>query len=551
MSDPQNATCPKCSSSSAWNGTRCQHCNPDNPDPHPPGSASHQAEKTIRVLVVEEASVMAWRSRLKEFSRYDPKGYEAANYLRCRDACDTFPGEVVEFHVSPTTPVADLILRYVGEHPRTYKRDELRAAATAPDVRVRPFWLPRETLAEEEPLDLAVQLAAGAPSLALVCPKPGERHPGLKWTGTVGEAGFDDGDALLLRRTSPADLLSTAASVIVERSTLRCVRTVRDAAQFFNLVRDSDLGAPSSDGRDYARFGHRQKVMLLYTEDDVHVASYVRTHFDMLDKASGELCDVFFIEDPDAVRSSGFWKNFLSPRFYAAWRVLGWAHSHPYNKEEVYTIAGRLGVPFDALPCAAVIAPNGRRAAETVPLGQTLTSDFRQLFARFQTTVASVPRQAPRPLGWASIGPGAGPQAPDPERPVCFLSHSSADKVIVRAVAVALHSLGLDTWFDEREMIAGDSITTKLEDGLKAATAVVIFLSAKSLASPWVNAEIRAAMHQQIVAKKYRAIVPVLLDPCDVPLFLHDYKQIGPEATAEQIADEIKRAVRVACSERV
>jgi hypothetical protein len=392
--------------------------------------------------------------------------------------------------------------------------------------------------------------------VALVCPEPGGRYHNVNFTGTVGEAGFDDGDVLTLRRTSPANLVSEA-----ERSSGACSPgiMVRSADEFFKLVRGLDaVGALDPKERDFAPLGRRQRVILLYTEDDVHVASYVRTHFDMLDKASGDLCDVYFIEDPRAVESFGFWRKFLSKGFYAAWRLLGWAHSRPYNKEDAYTIASRLGVPFDTLPCAAVLDSQGRMATDVVPLGHALTADFRQLFARFQPSAdpeqtlrrwvdGSLPRGAKQRLLDMYLLRGANPQPPDPGRPVCFLSHSSADKLIVRAVAVALHSLGLDTWFDEWEMVPGDSVTAKLEDGLNAATAVVMFLSTKSLASPWVNAEMRAAMHQQIAAKKYKAIVPVLLDSCEVPLFLHDYKRIGPEATAEQIANEIERAV---CAER-
>jgi hypothetical protein len=118
MSDKQTAACPKCGFSDAWDGTRCRHC------PH----CEPQPERTIRVFVVEEAPTQMWRSSLGEFTRDDPKGYEGANYLRCRDACGTFSAQVAEFDVTTTTPVADLILRVAGERPRNCKRLRLPCA---------------------------------------------------------------------------------------------------------------------------------------------------------------------------------------------------------------------------------------------------------------------------------------------------------------------------------------------------------------------------------------------------------------------------------------
>jgi hypothetical protein len=290
---------------------RCRHCNygestrqTDNPT-RP--AQEPQPEKTIGVFMIEETPMQEWRSSLTECTR-DPKSFGAANYLRCQDACDTFPGEVIEFDVAKTTSVADLIFRYAGERPRTYTREELRKAISAPADGGRSHGQ-RRAHVNEETLDLAVRLATETPSLALFCRGPGERQQDAIWSGTVGGAGFDEGDVLTLRRKSPADILSEAKAEIVCRP-CACAEPLRDATQFFELVKGSDaLDTPVSDDDDwyFGRRGRPQRVMLLYTEDDVHVASYVRTHFDMLDKASGDLCDVYFIENPGAVGSSGFW----------------------------------------------------------------------------------------------------------------------------------------------------------------------------------------------------------------------------------------------------
>ncbi len=48
-----------------------------------------------------------------------------------------------------------------------------------------------------------------------------------------------------------------------------------------------------------------------------------------------------------------------------------------------------------------------------------------------------------------------------------FLSHSSKDKKVVRAVAERLRADGLRVWFDEWEIKAGDSIPAKIKKGLE------------------------------------------------------------------------------------
>jgi len=48
-----------------------------------------------------------------------------------------------------------------------------------------------------------------------------------------------------------------------------------------------------------------------------------------------------------------------------------------------------------------------------------------------------------------------------------FLSHSSADKPVVRTVAERLRADGLNVWFDDWEIKPGDSIPAKIEEGLE------------------------------------------------------------------------------------
>ena len=52
-----------------------------------------------------------------------------------------------------------------------------------------------------------------------------------------------------------------------------------------------------------------------------------------------------------------------------------------------------------------------------------------------------------------------------------FLSHSSKDEEIVRAIAERLRADGLRVWFDAWELGPGDSIPAKIEEGLELSQA--------------------------------------------------------------------------------
>ena len=55
-----------------------------------------------------------------------------------------------------------------------------------------------------------------------------------------------------------------------------------------------------------------------------------------------------------------------------------------------------------------------------------------------------------------------------------FLSHSGADKDVVREIANRLKSDGVRVWFDEWEIRPGDSIRAKIEDGLEHSRVLVL-----------------------------------------------------------------------------
>ncbi len=96
-----------------------------------------------------------------------------------------------------------------------------------------------------------------------------------------------------------------------------------------------------------------------------------------------------------------------------------------------------------------------------------------------------------------------------------FLSHSSKDKETVRAVAERLRADGLRVWLDEWELKPGDSIPSKIEDGLKRSRVLVLCMSANAFGSEWAQLESYTFRFRDPLNKD-RRFIPLRLD--DAPI---------------------------------
>jgi hypothetical protein len=70
-----------------------------------------------------------------------------------------------------------------------------------------------------------------------------------------------------------------------------------------------------------------------------------------------------------------------------------------------------------------------------------------------------------------------------------FLSHSTKDKVLVRAIAERLRQDGLRVWFDEWVLKPGDSVPAKIEQGLERSRVLVLCMSVNAFGSDWAQLE--------------------------------------------------------------
>jgi len=82
--------------------------------------------------------------------------------------------------------------------------------------------------------------------------------------------------------------------------------------------------------------------------------------------------------------------------------------------------------------------------------------------------------------------------------PKAFISHSSGDKEMAERLARDLISHGIDVWFDKWEIMPGDSLRRKIEQGISEASHFIVLLTSNSLSSEWVQTELDAAMVRKI-----------------------------------------------------
>lgn len=100
--------------------------------------------------------------------------------------------------------------------------------------------------------------------------------------------------------------------------------------------------------------------------------------------------------------------------------------------------------------------------------------------------------------------------------PKVFVSYASEDKDFAKAFADRLRSREIDAWFDDWEILPGDSLVDKIfEEGIKHADAFVAVLSIHSVNKPWVREELNAAIIRKINGAS--KLIPIVLDDCEVP----------------------------------
>jgi hypothetical protein len=102
-----------------------------------------------------------------------------------------------------------------------------------------------------------------------------------------------------------------------------------------------------------------------------------------------------------------------------------------------------------------------------------------------------------------------------------FISYNHADKGTAESLAKILVQAKQNVWIDKWELNAGDSLIERIEEALGGADAILVLLSKSSTQSEWCKKELRSGLLRELEEKSV-LVIPIVLDDCDIPLFLRE-----------------------------
>jgi hypothetical protein len=102
-----------------------------------------------------------------------------------------------------------------------------------------------------------------------------------------------------------------------------------------------------------------------------------------------------------------------------------------------------------------------------------------------------------------------------------FISYSHQDREFVENLATHLIKARAHVWVDRWELKVGESILTRVQEAIAGASALLVILSKASVASEWCRKELNAGLMRELDEKRV-VVLPVLIEDCEIPLFLRD-----------------------------
>jgi hypothetical protein len=105
-----------------------------------------------------------------------------------------------------------------------------------------------------------------------------------------------------------------------------------------------------------------------------------------------------------------------------------------------------------------------------------------------------------------------------------YRKESDVRRAFVEGIANRLGREGFLRWFDEWEIMAGDSLPREIAGGLQDAYAIVIVLTGDYPGERWAREELENAISQRV--ERNIKIIPILLEPCDRPALLQPLRYV-------------------------
>ncbi|MGP2435941.1 hypothetical protein [Streptomyces sp. JW3] len=231
-----------------------------------------------------------------------------------------------------------------------------------------------------------------------------ERGLALREEVTVAELGLADGDTLQFF------LSWERADVFEEESSVDHLMVGAPTPEHMFAMLQAAAAEP------YGPATPRLWGVLLYTEADTGIATYIRTHFDELNALTGPTLGIMVLERPakwSTVRR--YWRQTLDPPLFRVFSAMRWLAWQPYDRHRSHDIARELDIPPDRLPCLALFRATEPRDRLVFPLAEATPAYFRRLFGAISEAVGP---NAPRPDGprmWRRRDDFSHRHDPDPD----------------------------------------------------------------------------------------------------------------------------------------
>lgn len=123
-----------------------------------------------------------------------------------------------------------------------------------------------------------------------------------------------------------------------------------------------------------------------------------------------------------------------------------------------------------------------------------------------------------------------------------FISYSHTDSRFVDILAANLVRKKHHVWMDRWELNLGDSITEKVQTSLTGSDAMLIILSKNSVQSNWCKRELTAGLLRELEEQK-TIVMPVVIEDCEIPLFLRDKLYADFRKNPDEAFDLIDRSL--------
>jgi tetratricopeptide (TPR) repeat protein len=127
------------------------------------------------------------------------------------------------------------------------------------------------------------------------------------------------------------------------------------------------------------------------------------------------------------------------------------------------------------------------------------------------------------------------------KRETIFVSHSSKDDVLVKALGKSLEIQGFEPWIDSRRLKGGDALEPKIKEAIKQARAFIVVLSLNAINSPWILKEVQYALKVKKKQGDDYPVIPLLpegVEPSALNLYFKKEPvgikiQLGPGGISE------------------